>query len=44
MLKWIKYNIPLIYEVDRFIKNLILKLLKRNLKKYDRERDTDIRV
>lgn len=41
MIKWIKENVPFVYEIDRFIKRMVLKLMKKNLKRYDRKRNTN---
>jgi len=44
MIKWIKENVPFAYEVDGFLKKIVLILLKRKLKKYDRKRNSDVGV
>ena len=44
MIRWIKNNVPFVYEMDGFIKRMVLKLIKKNLKRYDRKRSTNSRV
>lgn len=44
MIRWIKENVPFAYEGDKFVKKIVLKLLKRKLKKYDRKRNSDVGV
>ena len=42
--RWIKNNVPFVYEIDGFIKRMVLKLIKKKLKRYDRKRGTNSRV